>query len=133
MENSHKKFDKSSPLAYNEHIILYHIPSTFMKKSFFISICALLICCFPALTQAQNYVEGEVIVKYKNAEFQTTAQGIQLILPQEEQITTQSIPTPYASPLLSPCETISTLLEPTEATEVTEATEATTEQEVVTP
>jgi hypothetical protein len=52
-----------------------------MKKQLLIITLTLLTLSIPAFTHAQNYVEGEVIVKYKNAEFQTTAQGIQLILP----------------------------------------------------
>ncbi|MDR0650073.1 MAG: hypothetical protein LBG59_01345 [Candidatus Peribacteria bacterium] len=79
-----------------------------MKKSLIISISILFISSFPALTQAQNYIEGEVIVKYKNAEFKTTDQGIQLVLPQENPSLTANTPTPYAIPHRIPCEIIST-------------------------
>jgi hypothetical protein len=75
-----------------------------MKKSLLISISMLFICSFPTLTQAQNYVEGEVIVKYKNAEFQTTAQGIQLLLPEKEPPKGEPLPTPFFAPQLLPCE-----------------------------
>jgi hypothetical protein len=83
-----------------------------MKKSILISCCSSLLLCFPMGTYAQNYIEGEVIVIYKNAESQTITEGTQLLLPQKKQIATKSILTPYAAALPIPCETSPTSSQP---------------------
>jgi hypothetical protein len=60
----------------------------------------------------QEYIEGEVIVIYKNAESQTITEGTQLLLPQKKQITTKNILTPYTAALPIPCETSPTSSQP---------------------
>jgi subtilisin family serine protease len=67
-----------------------------MKHHLFISIFSVLLISFPLFVQAQNYVEGEVIVKYKD----TT-----VLAPSDESIAPMTLAlTPLSTNMLPPCE-----------------------------
>jgi subtilisin family serine protease len=76
-----------------------------MKKLLLIG-SVILTLSLPAFSHAQEYVEGEVLVKYKNASFQTTTQGIQLITPSKITPLVASTPTPMLAPQFLPCEEV---------------------------
>jgi hypothetical protein len=99
-----------------------------MKNHLFIATLALFTLSLPSFIYAQNYIEGEVIVKYKNAEFQTTAQGIQLILPSSPALAPVSTTiTPRSlTPALPPCK----VNEPTEEFPTQEPTDEPTDDPV---